>query len=83
MCPCLKVSPNVFIQDKREPLVGTAFDSDDHAVDCKLKQLPWMCLVSAFQRKKKGVNNDFENFELGPKEVKHEKQWKMSISRLV
>ena len=29
------------------------------------------------------MNKDFERFELGPKEEKEEKQWKMSVSHLV
>ena len=34
----------------RIPRVRTVFDSDDCAVDCKLKQLPWMCLVELGQK---------------------------------
>ena len=52
----------------RIPRVGTAFDSDDRAVDCELKQLPWMCLVEPSKGRRGELNKDFERFELGPKE---------------
>ena len=74
-------------RELRIPRVGTAFDSDDCAVDCKLKQLPWMCLVEPSRGRRREVNNDFEHFELSPKEEKQEeqekqeKQWKISVSR--
>ena len=63
--------------------MGPAFDSDDRAVDCELKQSPWMCLVEPSKGRRREGIKDFECFELSPKEKKQEKQWKMSISHLV
>ena len=51
-------------RELRIPRVGTAFDSDDLAVDCELKQLPWMCLVEP----SKGRRGREVNKELGPRE---------------
>ena len=54
-------------RELRIPGVGTAFDLDDRVVDCKLKQLPWMCLVEPSKGIRREVNRDFERFELSQK----------------
>ena len=58
----------------RIPRVGPAFDSDDHAVDCKLSNCPGCTWFEPSKGRRKEVNKDFEHFELGPKEEKQEKQ---------
>ena len=70
-------------RELRIPRVGTAFDSNDRAVDCQLKQLHGCAWFEPSKGRRKEVNKDFEHFELGPKEEKQEKQWKMSVSHLV
>ena len=52
-------------RELRIPRVGTAFDSDDRAVDCKMKQLPWMCLVEPSKGKEAREAMEDERFALG------------------
>ena len=72
---CMLVRMGSFRTKERErelriPRVGTAFDSDDRAVDCKLKQLHGCSWFEPSKRRRKEVNNDFEHYELSLKEEK-------------